>query len=89
VIVDTHRGNLPDLLLVGDSFKGALLPLLYVSFNVTRQIDLRADQKTSLLDYLSKYKPDYLVFAVSGQRFVSPPWNAYDKVGNFAAVVEE
>jgi hypothetical protein len=79
VIVDTHRPDLPDLLLVGNSFKGATQPLLYVSFNVTRQIDLRSYQAMSLLDYVTKYKPDYLVFIVRGSDYLTPPWNAYDK----------
>jgi hypothetical protein len=79
VIVDTHRDDLPDLLLVGDSFKAVLEPLLFESFNVTRVLDMRHDQAMSLFAYVDKYRPDYLVFMLSGPQFIVKPWNTYDK----------
>ncbi|NLT15083.1 MAG: hypothetical protein GXY05_12150 [Clostridiales bacterium] len=60
-VIDTNRPELPDVLLVGDSYTNAVECLLYTSFNEMRSIDLRWYDKTSLADYIAAYQPDYVI----------------------------
>lgn len=79
VVLDTHREDLPDLLVIGDSYRSALVPLLKESFNVTRTIDLRFYEDVSPLDDVALYTPDYVVFLARGYSCLRWPWNFYAK----------
>ena len=51
-IIRTHRKELPNLLIFGDSFTNALEPLLYYHFDETRILDLRYYSKMNLGEYI-------------------------------------
>lgn len=61
-ILRTERPELPNALIIGDSFTNALETLLYASFNETRSLDLRHYKEQSLQDYLTDYQPDIVLF---------------------------
>lgn len=61
VIIDTNRGDLPNLLIFGDSFTNALEPLLFYHFNQTRILDLRHYKEMDLYEYIDKHKPDVVI----------------------------
>ena len=61
-ILRTNRPELPNALIIGDSFTNALETLLYASFNETRSLDLRQYQEQSVQDYLKSYQPDVVLF---------------------------
>lgn len=60
-VINTNRPELPNVLLVGDSYTNAVECLLYTSFNEMRSIDLRWYDKKSLADYIAGYKPDFVI----------------------------
>ena len=60
-ILQTDRKELPNALIVGDSYTNAVESLLYTSFNETRSIDLRHYTKQSLWDYIEDYQPQVVV----------------------------
>ena len=80
-VLETHRPELPRLLIFGDSFTNALETLLYASFDETRSLDLRHYQGGSLKDYIADYQPD-IVLCVLNDSFY------YTTTGN-GAVWEE
>jgi len=59
-IIQTNRPELPDALIFGDSFTNPLETFLYQSFNETRSLDMRYYTDCTLLEYVQKYKPDYV-----------------------------
>lgn len=61
--IDTHRKNLPTVLIYGDSFTNPLECLIYYSFDKMYSIDLRHYNDKTLDEYISDVKPDY-VFCV-------------------------
>lgn len=67
-VLKTERPELPDALIVGDSFTNALETLLYASFDETHCLDLRHYTEKSLRDYISDYKPD-LVLMIQNDTF--------------------
>ncbi len=67
-VLETHRPELPDVLIVGDSFTNALETLLYASFDETRILDLRHYTQCSLKDYIGQYQPD-IVLCVQNDTF--------------------
>lgn len=70
VVIDTDRPALPTLLLVGDSFTNAVETLIWTGFDESRYLDLRHYTKTSLLEYVEKYKPDFVVTLVRDERYL-------------------
>lgn len=60
-VIDTHRPDLPDILIVGDSFTDALETLFYASFNEMRSLDLRYYKEKTPLEYLADYHPDVVL----------------------------
>lgn len=60
-VIDTHRPDLPDILIVGDSFTDALETLFYASFNEMRSLDLRYYKEKTLPEYLADYHPDVVL----------------------------
>ncbi len=61
--IDTHRGNLPTVLIYGDSFTNPLECLIYYSFDKMYSIDLRHYTDKTLDEYINDVRPDY-VFCV-------------------------
>ena len=59
-IIQTERENLPNALLFGDSFTNPFETFLYYSFNETRSLDMRHYKESTILEYIEKYKPDYV-----------------------------
>lgn len=61
-VIDTHRDELPSILIYGDSFTNALESIAYVSFDETHSLDFRyyTDQLT-LGEYIEQYRPDYVI----------------------------
>lgn len=70
VVIETHRPELPDLVLVGDSFSSAVAPLLYTSFDTTRILDRRYYKELSVADYVKKHRPDYVVTLLTGDSYL-------------------
>jgi hypothetical protein len=60
-VIETNRPELPNVLIVGDSYTNAVECLLYTSFNEMRSIDLRWYDKESLADYIAGYMPDVVI----------------------------
>jgi hypothetical protein len=60
-VISTDRPELPNVLIVGDSYTNAVECLLYTSFNEMRSIDLRWYTKMSLADYIKDCKPDVVI----------------------------
>lgn len=67
-VLETHRPELPDALIFGDSFTNALETLLYASFDETRILDLRHYREKSLKDYIAEHQPD-IVLCVQNDTF--------------------
>ena len=56
------RENLPNILMIGDSFTNPLETLLYYNCNEFRSLDFRYYTKKSVVQYLEEYKPDIVVY---------------------------
>lgn len=61
-LIDTHRSELPSVLVFGDSYTNALETLIYYSFDKTYSLDFRYYDKMSVADYINKVKPDFVVY---------------------------
>lgn len=60
-IIDTHRPDLPRVLVFGDSFTNAIETFLYRSFGEMRSIDLRYYTEKTLSQYIADYQPDVVL----------------------------
>ena len=73
-VLSTHRPELPDLLIFGDSFTNPLETLLYTGFDETRSLDLRyAD--VSLLEYVAEHHPDVVLCIRDDTSYLSTEGN--------------
>ena len=61
-IIRTNRPELPDVLIVGDSFTNALEAILYTSFDEMRSLDFRYYTEKSIYEYLADYQPDMILY---------------------------
>ncbi len=61
-VIQTDRDELPNLLIVGDSFTNPLETLLYASCNEMRSLDLRYYTEQSLYSYIEQYQPDVVLY---------------------------
>ncbi|MDO5784488.1 MAG: hypothetical protein Q4P20_05440 [Eubacteriales bacterium] len=61
-VIQTDRPELPNILIVGDSYTNALETLLYASFNEMRSLDLRHYQEKPLSEYIADYQPDIVLY---------------------------
>lgn len=59
--IDTHRENLPSVLIYGDSFTNAVESVAYISCGEMRSVDLRYYKDMPLSAYIEKYKPDIVI----------------------------
>ena len=60
-VIDTHRPELPSVLIYGDSFTDAVECILYNSFDKMYTIDMRYYDKSTVSEFIEKYKPDYVI----------------------------
>ena len=60
-VVQTNRPELPDALIVGDSFTNAFEALAYRSFDEMRSLDFRHYTEMTLTEYLQEYQPDVVL----------------------------
>ena len=60
-VIMTHRPELPDILIWGDSFTNPLESLAYMSFDEMRSLDFRYYKDKTLTEYIKEYKPDIVV----------------------------
>lgn len=61
-IIRTNRPELPDVLVLGDSFTNALETILYTSFDEMRSLDFRYYTDKSINEYLESYHPDVILY---------------------------
>lgn len=61
-IIRTNRPELPDVLVVGDSFTNALETILYTSFDEMRSLDYRYYTAGSIYSYLENWQPDVILY---------------------------
>ena len=73
--LETHRPELPKLLIFGDSFTNALETLLYASFDETRSMDLRHYHGGSLRDYIADYRPDVVLCVLNDSFYYTTTGN--------------
>ena len=74
-IIKTDRPDLPNCLLVGDSYTNALEAFLYTGFNETRSLDLRHYDAMSLPEYVSLYQPDVIIILRDDGQFLKTDGN--------------
>lgn len=60
-ILQTQRPELPDLLIIGDSFTNPVEALLYQSFDETRSLDFRHYAEMTCTEYLRQYQPEVVL----------------------------
>lgn len=60
-VIRTDRSELPNALIVGESFTNPVETLLWASFNETRSLDLRHYSEKSLEAYIEEYRPDVVI----------------------------
>ncbi len=60
-VIDTHRDELPSILIYGDSFTNAVECVAYLSFDEMHSLDLRHYHKKSLEDYIREFRPEIVV----------------------------
>lgn len=60
-VVDTHREDLPTILIYGDSLTNALECITYHSFDEMHSLDLRYYEDMSLEDYIRQVRPDVVI----------------------------
>lgn len=80
-IIKTHRNDLDNILVFGDSYTNPVEPLLAQNFGETRSLDLRHYNKQSLYDYIKEYKPKAVVLIRDDQNYFSQVGN-----GNFKGI---
>ncbi len=60
-ILRTDRPELPNALIIGDSFTNIMEPLLFAGFNETRSLDFRHYREKTLAEYIAEYQPDVVI----------------------------
>ena len=73
-VLSTHRPELPDLLIFGDSFTNPLETLFYTVFDETRSLDLRYTD-VSLLDDVAEHRPDVVLCVRDDTSYLSAEGN--------------
>lgn len=74
-IIQTNRPELPNLLLVGDSFTNPVEALCAASFNEVRSLDFRYLEDRSLTEYLESYPADLVVVMRDSLHYLDPEGN--------------
>lgn len=72
-LVDTHREELPSILIYGDSFTNAVECLAYASFDKMYSLDLRYySGDLTLGGFIDAYQPDYVVCIRDYEALIAP-----------------
>ena len=75
-VIDTHRPELPSILVYGDSFTNAVECLIYLSFDQMHSLDFRYYRGgMSLGEYIETCRPDYVVCIRDYEALLSPDFN--------------
>ena len=74
-VIDTHRDELPSILIYGDSFTNALECVAYLSFDEMHSLDLRHYQEMSLEEYIRKFQPEVVICIRDYEALLSPYGN--------------
>ena len=74
-VIQTHRPELPSILIYGDSFTNPVECLAYYSFDEMRSLDLRHYREMSLADYIRLYQPDIVVGIRDYEALLSTDYN--------------
>lgn len=74
-VIDTHRDELPSILIYGDSFTNALECVAYLSFDEMHSLDLRHYQEMSLEEYIRKLQPEVVICIRDYEALLSPYGN--------------
>lgn len=69
-VIDTERSQLPNALIIGESFTNALETILYYSFHQLHSIDPR-HFSGNIADYISEYQPDIIIFVRDNTAYFS------------------
>ena len=77
-VIKTHRSNLDNALIFGDSYTNAVEPLLAFNFNETRILDLRYYKTKSLYTYIKENKPKAVIMMRDDESYTLQAGN-----GNF------
>lgn len=85
VVMKTHRKELPNILIFGDSYTNAIEPFIAYHFNETRILDLRYYKDLNLYNYISKYKPDIVLMVRDDMQY----GNFKEGNGDFTGKVKE
>lgn len=84
VIIDTHRPELPSVLIFGDSYTNAVETLLYYGFNKVYSLDCRYYKAKTVAEYIAEKKPDFVVYVRDDTIYLSRENN-----GDFFGEYEE
>lgn len=74
-IIDTHREELPSILIYGDSFTNPVESIIYNNFDCMHSIDYRAYDGMSVDEYIEKYKPEIVVCIRDYESMLNPALN--------------
>lgn len=74
-VIQTHRPELPSILIYGDSFTNPVECLAYYSFDEMRSIDLRHYREMPLADYIRLHQPDIVVGIRDYEALLSTDYN--------------
>ena len=59
--IDTHREDLPSVLVYGDSFTNAFESIVWYSFDKMYSVDLRYYTEMTIDQFIDKYRPDIVI----------------------------
>lgn len=74
-VIDTHREELPTILIYGDSFTNALESVAYLSFDEMHSVDLRYYTGMSLTEYIREFQPDIVIGVLDFEALIYPYGN--------------
>lgn len=74
-VIDTHREELPTVLVYGDSFTNAFESVAYLSFDEMHSIDLRYYTEMGLTDYIRELQPDIVIGIIDFEALIYPYGN--------------
>ena len=60
--IETHREELPSILIYGDSFTNGLESVIWQNFDTTYTYDLRHYTEMSIEECIEKAKPDVVIY---------------------------
>lgn len=80
-VIDTHRSDLPTILVYGDSFTNAFETVVYYSFDETHALDFRHLTDVTLEQYIAALQPDVVVCMRDYNAMIEPTGNGQGAYG--------